>query len=118
MVPPDNEIDESKRVIQKSTGVTPAEQYLVRLCEHSFLSLWSYPGVYRDQTPGRGSEWGKEVCDLLVVFENHILIFSDKHCKFPNTGNLYLDWSRWVRKAVLESGGTIIWSRKVDQNSS
>jgi hypothetical protein len=79
----------------------------VRLCEHSFLSLWSYPGVYRDQTSGRGSKGSKEVCDLLVVFENHILIFSDKHCKFPNTGSHDLDWSRWVRKAVLESGEQI-----------
>lgn len=44
------------------------------------------------------------MCDLLVVFEDHILIFSDKYIKFPNTGDLDTDWARWVRKAILNSG--------------
>lgn len=90
-------------VIRKAEGVTSAERYLTRLCERTFLSLWSYPGVYRDQgRPGQSGD-GKEVCDLLVVFEDHIIIFSDKDCTFPNTGNLVLDWRRWFRRAVLKS---------------
>src|SRR5437588_10483620 len=83
-------------IIVRSQGITPAELYLQRLCERSFLSLWSYPGVFREQKQnGRGD--GKELCDLLVVFGNHIIIFSDKSCAFPETGNLRLDWSRWFR---------------------
>lgn len=35
--------------IQRVEGVTPAERYLSYLCDRSFLSLWSYAGVYRDQ---------------------------------------------------------------------
>jgi hypothetical protein len=50
---------------------------------------------------------GKELCDLLVVFGNDILIFSDKSCEFKNTGNLELDWTRWFRKAVLKSADQI-----------
>jgi hypothetical protein len=89
------------RIVNRSDGITSAERYLRRLCDHSFLSMWSYPGIYRDQ--GRG----KEVCDLLVVFENHIIIFSDKDCQFPNTGNLQLDWNRWFRQAVVKSANQV-----------
>ena len=84
--------------VRRSEGVTTAERYLKKLCDHSFLSLWSYPGVYRDQ------QHGKEVCDLLVIFESDFIIFSDKDCVFPNSGNLDIDWSRWFRKAIKKSG--------------
>jgi hypothetical protein len=80
---------------KKSGGKTLSEQYLGRLCERSFLSLWSYPNLY--------SEKGKELCDLLVISGNDIIIFSDKNCGFPNTGKLMLDWSRWFRKTVSKS---------------
>jgi hypothetical protein len=90
--------------IIKSEGVTHAERYLKRLCEHSFLSLWSYPGVFRDQGGGNlAGGQGKEVCDLLVVFDHHILIFSDKDCKFPNSGDIKRDWTRWFRRAIVKS---------------
>jgi hypothetical protein len=87
----------------KQDGVTGAERYLKQLCDRTFLSLWSYPGVYRDQGQTAGSREGKEVCDLLVVFGNHVIIFSDKDCKFPDSGDLRLDWCRWFRRAVMKS---------------
>jgi hypothetical protein len=88
--------------IQRAEGVTPSERYLKRLCENSFLTLWSYPGIYRDQKAKSTGE-GKEICDLLVVFGNDVIIFSDKHCKFANTDNLELDWRRWFKRAVADS---------------
>jgi len=93
--------------IQRADGVTTAERYLQRLCERSFLRLWSYPGIYRDQgvASGRG---GKEVCDLLVVFENHVIVFSDKDCDYPDTGDAQRDWSRWYRRAVWK-GAQSTW---------
>lgn len=74
-----------------------------KLCDRDFLTLWSYPGVFRDQgrTDGKGD--GKEVADLLVVFENHIIIFSDKHIHFTKTEKVEDGWKRWFRKAVLKS---------------
>ena len=91
-----------KLEINRSEGVTPAERYLQRLCDRSFLSLWSYPNVFRDQkTGGKGD--GKELCDLLVVFGDDILIFSDKSCAFPHTGRVQVAWCRWFKKAVMES---------------
>lgn len=92
-------------MLRVPTGVTPTERYLKRLCDRTFLSLWSYPGIYRDQG-GRGRS-GKEVCDLLVVFENHVIIFSDKSCEFPDSGDLKIDWQRWFRRAVEQSAKQI-----------
>ncbi len=87
----------------RTEGVTDSERYLGRLCEHSFLSLWSYPGVFRDQgRPDRRGD-GKEVCDLLVVFENNIIVFSDKTCEFPGVADDRIAWGRWYKKAVLKS---------------
>jgi hypothetical protein len=98
-----NDNDTSKRErIERSAGITPAERYLKELCDSSFLSLWSYPSIYRDQKSGKSGE-GKEVADLLVVFGRDILVFSDKYCAFPNTKDINLDWKRWFRRAVENS---------------
>lgn len=90
--------------VRRSPGATAAERYLGQLCEGTFLSLWSYPGLYRDQRAGSQAS-GKEVADLIVVFENHIIIFSDKHCMVPASGDTRKDWTRWFRRAVQRSAG-------------
>jgi hypothetical protein len=84
-------------------GATKTERYLARLCKRSFLSLWSYPGVFRDQGREKGKGDGKEVCDLLVVFENHVIIFSDKDCRFGSEGDLLVEWGRWFKRAIQKS---------------
>lgn len=81
--------------ITKSRGYTEHERYLRGICEKTFLSLWSYPSVFNGE--------GKELCDLLVVFDKHVIIFSDKNCQFPESDDLQLDWSRWFRRAVQRS---------------
>jgi hypothetical protein len=93
--------------IHRRDGTTTAERYLKRLCDHSFLSLWSYAGVYRDQFDSPTAKIGKEVCDLLVVFENHIIIFSDKDCVYPDGEDEELNWRRWYKRAVLKSAEQI-----------
>jgi len=100
-----------------SGGATNSERYLKKLCDRTFLSLWSYSGVYRDQGNGDvGSDaqnpishkgHGKELCDLLVVFENKILIFSDKDCKYNSTNNPIQDWARWYVAAIDKSAKQI-----------
>lgn len=87
--------------VRPGEPVTPSEGYLRKLCRRTFLSLWSYPNPFRDQATG--DEYGKEICDLLIVFDNNIIIFSDKHCEFPNSANLDLDWARWYRRAIEKS---------------
>jgi len=39
----------------------------------------------------------------MVVFDDHILIFSDKDCRFGAGPRLELEWARWYRKAVRDS---------------
>jgi uncharacterized protein YchJ len=78
-----------------NSGVTEAERYLYNLCSKTFLSLWSYPGLYKKRT--------KEFCDLLVVFDNNVIIFSDKFCKFPESDNLQENWNRWFNRAITKS---------------
>jgi hypothetical protein len=81
-----------QRSIVRASGVTRGERYLGDLCRRSFLSLWSYPAPYRDQGDGRGH--GKEICDLLVVFGNDVIVFSDKEVAFQADLDLHLAWKR------------------------
>jgi hypothetical protein len=70
------------------------------LAEKSFLNLWSYPSLFRDQKQlGRGD--GKELCDLLVVCGRHIIIFSEKTIAWPS-GSVEIAWSRWAKRAVRD----------------
>ncbi|MGI4734180.1 MAG: hypothetical protein ACRYG7_03285 [Janthinobacterium lividum] len=87
-------------LLPKNPGGTLAEQYLAELGERSFLTLWSYVSPFRNQSfSAQGSE-GKELCDMLVVFDEHVIIFSSKHCDYPTTPNPVLNWSRWYKRAV------------------
>lgn len=93
----------SQAPITPAEGVTSSERHLAKLCKRSFLSMWSYPAVFRDQGKRGLKGDGKEVCDLLVVFENDILIFSDKECQLQAGDNIQKNWARWLRKAVIRS---------------
>lgn len=100
----------------KSTGRTPSEHYLAKLCEHTFLSLWSYPNVFSDRGHKNGKGHNKEVCDLLVVFGDDVIIFSVKSCEFKDTGNVKRDWSRWHKRAIAKSEKQIYGAERCMQN--
>ncbi|MBT2305118.1 hypothetical protein J7E70_32440 [Variovorax paradoxus] len=82
---------------------TSSERYLTRLARRAFLTLWSYPNTFTDEGRSKGKGDGKELCDLLVVFGNDILIFSDKKCEFIPHANVNVAWARWYRRAVEKS---------------
>jgi len=86
----------------KSIGTTPSERFLARLCDSTFLSLWSYPNVYRDQGK-TGTGDGKEMCDLLVVCGDDVLLFSDKSVAFKGDVASPTSWARWCKRAVIRS---------------
>jgi hypothetical protein len=50
---------------------------------------------------GKGS--AKEFADVLVVFGNDIVIFSDKHIVYQSEVDASLAWKRWYKRAVLNS---------------
>jgi hypothetical protein len=86
--------------LPKNPGGTPAEQYLTQLGERSFLTLWSYASPFRDQSASAKASEGKELCDMLIVFDEHVIIFSSKHCEYPVTDDRVLNWTRWYKRAV------------------
>ncbi|MGA2496030.1 MAG: hypothetical protein ABSF67_24435, partial [Roseiarcus sp.] len=82
--------------ISKSIGLTSTEQYLSKLCDRTFLKLWSYPNPFRER--------GKELCDLIAVFQNHVYLFFDRETK-SLTGEVEdfnLAWERWKKEAVTK----------------
>lgn len=54
---------------------------------------------------------GKELCDLLIVFDNHIIIFSDKDCTYGSSGNVQVDWRRWYKKAIQKSAEQLVGAK-------
>jgi len=74
--------------------MTKSEELVYRLCTKSFLSLWSYANP-------KGKK-GKELCDILVVCEPDIIIFSVKEVAFKDTGD-EVGWERWCQKAIGKS---------------
>lgn len=84
--------------INKSAGLNESEHRLVKLGEKVFMGLWSYPNPKIKTSSGT-----PELCDLLVVCGNNVLVFSDKDIKFNEDKDLLVAWRRWERKAILKS---------------
>jgi len=88
-------------------GLTDTERWLINLAKKSFLSLWSFPNVYRDSRPnssnGNDSSDGKEICDLLIAFDNNVLVFSDKSCEYKIHYDPMVAWRRWYGSAIHKS---------------
>ena len=72
---------------------------LAALADKIFLNLWTYPNLF-------GSA-GKELCDLLVVCGDDILIFSDKSIHWSSGADVKVAWPRWYRKAIGKSAAQI-----------
>lgn len=88
--------------------MTPSEEFVKKLCEKSFLSLWCYPNPRsKDQ---------KELCDFLVVCEPAIIIFSVKEIEFKDTVDLETALQRWrsraIEKSVRQIYGAERWIKK------
>lgn len=83
-----------RRKIERGIPVNTTEKTLSDLCDLAFLKLWSFPNPYKEP--------GKELCDVLVVFDNNIIIFSVKNIKYNENKGL-TGWQRWKRKAIDES---------------
>jgi hypothetical protein len=86
--------------VARGSGFTGSERYLRSLGEHLFLSLWCYANLHKKPA--------KELCDLLVVFGDHVIIFSDKNCQYPQHSDPKVAWRRWFKKSVAE-GARQVW---------
>ncbi|MDE5446683.1 hypothetical protein GWG65_36070 [Bradyrhizobium sp. CSA207] len=82
-------------IVEKSLGQTPSEQYLSQLCDRTFLNAWAYSNPYKAD--------GKELCDLIAVFENNVFLFFDRESrKFDHEGDVLLTWERWKKEAITK----------------
>ncbi|HXH95286.1 MAG TPA: NERD domain-containing protein [Thermoanaerobaculia bacterium] len=75
---------------------TPTEAFVHQVCRQSFLSLWSYASP-------EGKTHGREMCDILVVCDPDIIIFSVKEVRPTKHADDVVRMTRWVRAAVDES---------------
>ncbi|MBE9591950.1 MAG: NERD domain-containing protein, partial [Proteobacteria bacterium] len=73
-----------------------SEDLVSKLCTKSFLSLWSYSNP-------RGKDSSKELCDILVVCEPDVIVFSVKEINLTNSGDMSVRWLRWRKKAIEDS---------------
>lgn len=94
--------------IDRGVGLTASEVLLAKIADHTFLDLWSWPNVF-----GRP---GKELCDLLVVFGDDVIIFSDKTIEWPS-GPTEVAWPRWYRRAIEKSVDQIRGAARWLQNN-
>lgn len=92
----------------------PAEAFISRLCEKTFLSLWSYPNPKRTLDP---RDKGKELCDILVVCDPNVIIFSVKEIKVAKNKDDEVIEERWRRKAIEESIKQIYGAERYINNS-
>ena len=94
--------------IRRNTGSTETERDLALLVDRTFLKIWSYPRPWRRQRNPRDKTGdGKELCDLLVVFDQHVIIFSDKNIAFQTGVDERIAWRRWYRRSIKESAKQI-----------
>jgi len=92
-------IVKSKTNTQQTDGLTPSERFVTGLCQRAFLRLWTHPNP-------KGKN-GKELCDCLIVCDQHIIIISVKDNKYRETGD-EIGWERWT-KVALEKSYSQIW---------
>ena len=76
-------------------SMTESEKLVYELSQQSFMPIWSFANPLNEQS--------KELCDVLVVCDPDVIIFSVKDIKYKNTGRPAIDCERWHKAAVDES---------------
>lgn len=85
----------------RSTAISESERVIHWLGHKAFLSWWAHPNPFRKTSPGAVPN--KEICDLLVAFEDDVLVFSDKRCEWIEHPDPNISWLRWHKRAVEKS---------------
>lgn len=89
--------------------MTPSEKYVANLCRKSFLPFWSFPNPIGKKN--------KELCDVLIVCGNYILIVSVKDIQVSNHNDENIQYERWVKKAVEDSAKQIYGAERFLKNT-
>lgn len=102
-------------------GVTESERFLAGLCRRSFLRLWAFPNAFSNEgVRETGPSSGKEFVDVLAVFGDDVILFSDKHISFHEEIDVSVAWPRWYKSAVVKSVrqllGALNWVRRFPES--
>lgn len=92
-------------------GINRSEKFVYHVCNQSFLSLWSYANP-------KNKANNEELCDILIVCDPDIVIFSVKEIGVTNSGDLSTDWARWRKRAIEKSVGQIYGSERWIEHAS
>ncbi|WP_206990806.1 hypothetical protein [Hyphomonas sp. KY3] len=68
------------------------------------MKLWTYPNLFKEP--------GKELIDLMIIFRNNVLLFSDKSCTYPRSEDECLNWNRWYKRAISKSAQQAAQARR------
>lgn len=92
--------------IIKSKGVNESERLLGHLCDTTFLKLWTFLNIYKED--------GDELCDAIAIFDNHVFLFFDRKMDTFNRTDKSLNvlWERWRRGAIDAQIKTAKYSEK------
>lgn len=82
-----------------SGSINSSEAFVAHLARKSFLSLWCYANP-------KGKP-GRELCDVLVVCDPHVVIISVKDCEITDSGDPSVDAERWAKRAIEASAKQI-----------
>lgn len=86
--------------------MTESEKFVYSLSQIAFLDLWSHPNPI-------GKRKDKELCDLLVVCDNHIIIISVKQIDISIKGDPKLEDKRWLSRAIDDSVKQIYGAERI-----
>ena len=73
--------------------VNKSEAFVLAVSQRSFLSLWC------DSNP-QGKNPSKELCDILVVCDPHVIIISVKEVEYQSEKKPRIASARWEREAI------------------
>jgi len=88
--------------------MTPTEKFVSELCKKTFLSFWSFPNPI-------GKKLDKELCDILVVCDPDIIIFSVNEINVKDSGDYEVDFERWEREAIQKSIDQLYGAQRIIQ---
>lgn len=97
---------------EKSFGTTKTERRLSKLCEKTFIGLWSYANLYTPEGIRDGKGKGRELCDLLGIVNNDVVLFSDKDIAFNQSIDIGIAWKRWKKRSIIESAAQLYGAEK------
>jgi hypothetical protein len=89
--------------------VNASEAFVHYLCTGTFLSLYSIGNPFLKK--------GKELCDILVICDPDLLIWSVKHCDLADADSV-THLRRWQKRAVSSSAKQIYGAERILEGAS